>query len=126
MSIANGLRPRQAATIDDAGMVELIGKDRISLADECRDRASIGGKSRLESDRRLNLLERGHTLLQLHMQIHCASDGTYSRRANAEFFHCLPRSRHHPGMVRQPQIIVGTEIQHSLSIHYQPGTLCRT
>ena len=63
MVITYDARPGKTATIDDAGMIELIRKDDILLAYESRDRRQVGVKSGLKSDRGVDTLEGRHALL---------------------------------------------------------------
>jgi hypothetical protein len=41
VAVDEGLRPRQAAAVDDAGVVELVGEDEPSGASQGRDRADF-------------------------------------------------------------------------------------
>ena len=48
VGVADDLRPREPAAIDDAGMVQLIREDRILFAHQRRDRGQVGSEIRIE------------------------------------------------------------------------------
>src|SRR5262249_46521883 len=61
-------RPRQAAPVDEAGMVELITKDHVTLPGQSCDRADVRMVPGSEQQRRLGMLERRQLFLQLAVQ----------------------------------------------------------
>ena len=50
VGIADDLRAGEAAAVDDAGMVQLVGEDAIVFAHQGRDDSQVGVEARLECD----------------------------------------------------------------------------
>jgi hypothetical protein len=109
-------RAAQAAAVDDAGVVQLVGNDDIFLRQDCRDRACIRGESTLKDDDLLDLLELGETALQLHVDFHRSGDGADRARADAEPFDGLERGLPQARMRRQTEIVVRRQIDHGLVV----------
>src|SRR5262249_56724553 len=65
---------RQAAAVDDAGVVERVAEDLVTAADEGADRADVGLVARGKEQRRLGTLEGGELALDLDVEIEVAGD----------------------------------------------------
>ena len=52
-------RATETRAVDDAGVIQFVGDDRVLAAEHRGDGAGVGGESALEHDGRLGLLERG-------------------------------------------------------------------
>ena len=78
------LGAREAAAIDDAGVIQLVGDDVVLGAEDGRHGPGVGGKPRLEHHAGFHVLERRDALLQLHVNAHGARDGAHRARAHAE------------------------------------------
>src|SRR5688572_15180823 len=98
------LRLGQAAAVNNAGVVQLVGDDVIVRPQNRRHRACVGGETRLKDHTSLNVLEAGDPFLQLVMQSHGARDGSYSSRSYAILPRGLDRRFDEPGMVGQAQV----------------------
>jgi hypothetical protein len=72
--VDEGLSPREAAAVDDAGVVELVGEDRLASPGKRRYHAGIRQVAGAEQQRRLIPLEGGEAPLQLPVGLHVAGD----------------------------------------------------
>ena len=77
-------RAAQAAAVDDAGVVQLVGHDDVVLAEDGGDGARVRREAALEDDDRLGLLELGEPALELHVDRHRAGDRPHRAGADAE------------------------------------------
>ena len=110
------LRARQPAAVDDAGMVELVRDDQVSLAQNRRHRAGVGGKARLKDHAGLHLLEPGNLFFELHVHPHGPGDGSDRARPHAELPQGSSRGFDETGMGVQSQVVVGGKVHHGPSI----------
>jgi len=97
-------------------VVELIGDDEIFFAQNRRDRAGIGGESRLKNHASFHILEAGNFLFQLHVDLHGAGNGAHRSRTYAVFARGLERCFAQLGMRGQAKIIIGRKIDDLLAI----------
>ena len=125
MRVAVDLCSREARTINNRGMIEFVGKNCVFLTHEGGDGGAVGSKAGLEGDCCFDMLKLSHALLQFEMQAHRAGDRTHRARSHAILLHRLNCRFNQPGMVRQTQVIIGTKIQHPLSIDHHRGSLRR-
>ena len=58
------LGAREAAAVDDAGVVELVGDDVVVLAEDGGDGAGVGGEAGLKDDAGFDVLEGGDAALR--------------------------------------------------------------
>lgn len=65
----------EACSVDDAGVVELVGEDEVFFAEDGGDSASVGGEAGLKDDAGFDSLKGSDLLFQLHMDAHGSSDG---------------------------------------------------
>jgi len=103
---AHDLRARQAAAIDDAGVVQLVGKDHVAFAHQRGNGRQVRGEAALESDRGLGAFELGQPSFQLQVQVHRPGDGAHRGRPDAIAVHRLFGGFDQPGMVRQAEVVV--------------------
>ena len=61
MVVGHDLRAREAAAINNRGVVKPVGEDHIVFAHQRRDGGEVGGKARLEGKGGLNAFKRRHT-----------------------------------------------------------------
>ncbi len=89
-------------------MVQFVRDDEVFLAENCRNRACIRCKSRLEDHAGLNILEEGDLLFQFHVDLHRARD--CADRAGPDSIPAggLERRLAQLGMGCQSQVIVGS------------------
>ena len=92
----------QAAAVDDAGVVQLVGDDDVVLGQDRGDGAGVGGEAALEHDAASVCLNVGEPALELHVDRHRAGDGAHRarcrRRARSTAFE---RRLAQPGVRRQ-------------------------
>src|SRR5687767_2778252 len=60
------LRAREAAAIDDARVIQLVGNDVVVGSEDRGDGTGVGGESGLEHDAGFHIFELGDTLFKLH------------------------------------------------------------
>ena len=96
-------RTTQAAAVDDARVVELVGDDDVVLAEDRRNRARVGRETALKHDDRFGLLELGKPALQLHVQVDRAGNRPNRSRADAEAARRLERASRSRGCVVRPR-----------------------
>ncbi len=77
----------------------------------------------MEQDGSRDALELRQALLQLQVQGERAGDGAHRGRPGAEFRERLLPGFHQAGMVGEPEVIIGAEVQHLPAIHHQGGAL---
>ena len=103
-------RARQAAAIDDAGVVQFVRDDEIFLAENSRDRARVRREARLKDHAGFHVLEVRDLLLQFHVNLHRARDGADRTRPHA----VLARRREcrlaQLGVSGQAEVVVGGEV----------------
>jgi len=63
-------RPRQPRPVNDAGVVQFVGQDKVLLAQNRADRAGVGRKAALKNHAGLHILEAGNLFFQLHVNAH--------------------------------------------------------
>ena len=83
VGVTDDCGPAEAAGVDDAGVVQFVGKDQISLADQGRDGGEVSRETALEGDAGLGFLEGGQALFEGDMRGHGAGDGAHCARADA-------------------------------------------
>ncbi len=113
--------PREAATVNDGGVVQPVGEDDVALAHQGRDGRLVGAQPRLDVQRVLYLLELGQPLLQLEVQRLGASDGAHGRWPHPPLLDGLLGRFFDLGMVGQAQVIVGAKVEHLFAVHHHPG-----
>ena len=110
------LGPRQPAAVDDAGVVQLVADDVVFRRQDRRHRARVGREARLEHHARFHVLERRDALLELHVHAHGAGDGAHRAATHAEFADRFQRRFAQFGMRRQPEVVVGGEVDHLFAV----------
>jgi hypothetical protein len=100
----------QAATVDDARVVEFVRDDHVVLGQDGRHRAGVGGEATLKDDDRLDLLELGEALLEFHVDGHGARNGPHRARADAEPLDGLERPRAQLRVSGQPEVVVRRKV----------------
>ena len=104
------LGARQAAAVDDAGVVQRVRYDVVVRSEDGRDRACVGRESGLEHHAGFGVLELRNAAFQLHVQAHGARNGTDGARACAIFLRRRHRGFDELGVIGQAEIIVAGEI----------------
>ena len=101
----------QADTINDRGVVQGIGNDRVMLAKERLKHAAICIKTGSIQNRVLHLQVVRKTGFQLHVQIRCSADKADGRHAKTVAVQGLFGGLYQCRMISQAQIVIGAKIQ---------------
>ena len=118
--IANDLGAAEAAGVDDAGVVEFVGKDDVVGADQRGDGGDVGHEAALEGDARFGLFEGSQFFFQLHMECHGAGDGAHRARADAVAVDGLLGRGAQAGIVGQAEVVVGAEVEQAPPVDGHP------
>ncbi len=115
---------RQARTVDQAGMVECVGEQRIALAHQRGNDAGVGGIARVEVQGPGQLHEGRQIVLQCVVGGTVAADQGRAARAHAEGVRGFTGGLGQRGVAGQAQVVVAAEGQHGLPVHQQAGPAC--
>ncbi len=85
----------------------------------------LAEKTTLECNGSLHPLKGSHPPFHFQVEVHGSCDGADRCRTNAVLIQGCLGCSHHAGVVCQPQVVVGTEIEDAFSVHNQPRTLRR-
>ena len=116
-------RAAQAAAVDDAGVIELVGDDDVILGQDCRHRAGVRREAALKDDDGLDLLEFRQLPFELHVHRHRAGDGAHRAGADAELLDRFERLLPQPRVRREPEIVVRREIDDRAMVERGVGLL---
>jgi len=115
MGVANDLSTREAAAVDDAGMVKLVRDDGVILAHQRRDGGDVGIEAGLKSDGGFNTLEGGHAALKLQCRS-MVRQSSAQQPGQGHTAPCLPRGLQDARVIGKPEVIVRAKIQHAFAI----------
>src|ERR1035441_7825384 len=115
------LRPRQARAVDDRGVVQLVGEDEVVLAEDGGNGAGVGGKAGLEDHARLDVLEGGDFLFQLHVDAHGAGDGAHGSGTCAVLLRGGDGGLAQLGVVAQAQVVVAGQVDDAAAVVVADG-----
>jgi len=115
----------QAHAIDDGGVVERVGDDGVFRAEQGLEQTAVGIEAGRVEDAVLGAKEGRQLLLQRLVLILGAADETYRGHTEAVAVETLMGGGNEIGVVGQPQIVVGTEVQYLLAAHRNLGLLGR-
>ncbi len=115
VDVAVGLA--QADAVDNRGVVQPVADNRIVRTQKRLEKARICIEARVVEDGILLLVEVGQRILQLLMHRLRTADKPHARHAKAIRINALLRRLHDGGVVGQPQIIVGAEVNHIARSH---------
>ncbi len=110
VGVAVAPRLAEADAVDDRGVVQRVGDHRVLLAEDGLEQAAVGVEARGIQDRVLGAEEGAQPLLQLAVQRLRAADEAHRGHAEAEAFQPLARGGDQRGMVREPEVVVGAEV----------------
>ena len=109
VAVDEGLGAREAAAVDDAGVVQLVGEDDLAAAGQGGDRAGVGEVAGAEEERRLVALEAGEPLLQLPVRLHVARDQPRGAGAGPPAQRRLGGGLAHLGAIGEAEVVVRAE-----------------
>ena len=104
------LRLAEPHAVDDRGVVEAVGNDRIFVSKQRLEHAAIGVETGGEHNRVRLAQVLGNRLLEFTMQRLRSADEAHGGHAEAECVHGAARRRDHVRVVGEAQVIVGAEI----------------
>ena len=107
---AVALRLAEPHAVDDRGVVEAVGNDRVLFAEQRLEHAAIGVETGREHDRVRLAQVLGDRLFELTMQRLRAADEAHRGHAEAELVHGAARRRDDVGVIGEAEVIVGAEI----------------
>ncbi len=110
-------RAREAASVEDARVVQAVAEDRVALAGERRDRADVGHVAGREDDRGLGALESRDGVFEFAVDGHRARDEPRRAAAGAVFIGRRLRRLDQFGMVGEPEIVVRAEADVVGAVH---------
>ena len=100
----------QPDPVDDRGVVEAVGDNRVLFIQERLEHAAVGVEAGGEEDGVLLAEVPGDRRFELAVQRLRAADEAHRGHAEAEFVHRPPRGGDDVRMIGQAEIIVGAEI----------------
>ena len=123
--VAETHRLAEADTIDDRGVVQLVGDDRILRAEQRLEQAAVRIKAGGIEDGVLHAQEIGNLLLEFLVHFLRAADEAYRSHAVTPFIEALLAGLDQVRVVGEAEVVVRTEIQHMLAGHIDISLLLR-
>ena len=117
------LGARETATINDRGVVELVGNNEIVFPQQRRNGSCVGGEARLKDDAGFDVLEASDFFFQLHVNLHRACDGAHGSGANTVFARGFQCGFTEFGVRGQAEVVVRSQIDHLLAVKGADGGL---
>ena len=112
--VDEALRLAQAHPVDDRGVVELVGDDRVVGAEERLEDAAVRVEAGGVEDRVLHPEEGGDPLLELEVQRLRAADEAHARHPVAPLVERAVGGLQQLGVARQAEVVVGAEVEDRL------------
>jgi hypothetical protein len=113
----------EPAAVDDAGVVQLVGENDISLACERLHHAGVGQVARAEQHAALAALEVGELLLQPAVDGHVSRHEPRRPGADAPAHGGVGRRLAHARMVGKAEIVVRAQQEDGLAVEEHAGAL---
>ena len=113
----------ETGSVDDAGVIELVGEDEVFFAEDAGDGSGVGGEAGLEDDAGLDSFEGGDLFFELHVDVHGAGDGADGSGACAVLACGGDGGFFEAGIVAEAQVVVGGEVDDALAIVGADGGL---
>ena len=113
----------EASTVDDGGVVQLVGDDEIVFAENGGHSASVGGESGLENNAGFNILETRDLFFQFHMDFHRAGNRAHRPGTDPVFARGFESCFAKLGMSGEAKVIVGGKINDALAVESADGGL---
>ena len=115
IGVAVALGFAEAHTVDDGGMVECIADDGIFLGEERFEDSAVGIEAGGIEDGVVGVEIAGDGLLELLVDVLCATDEAYAGHAESATVHHLLGCLDESGMIGESEIIVCAEVEHFLA-----------
>ena len=113
----------EAGTVNDAGVVELVGEDEVVFAEDGGDGPGVGGESGLEDDAGFDAFEGGDFFFELHMEAHGSGDSANSAGAYAVVADGGDGGFFEPGVVAEAEVVVAGEVDDLFAVVVADGGL---
>ena len=109
--VAQPARLAEPHTVDDRGVVEGVGDDRVVLAEQRLEEPGVGVEAGRVENRVLATEECADPRLELAVDVLRTADEAHRRHAVAALAQHVARRRQHGGMVGQAEVVVGTQVE---------------
>ncbi len=116
VGVAETLGLAQAHAIDDGGVVQRVGDDRVVLAEQRLEQAAVGIEAGGVKDGVVLAEEVGNLLFQLLVQVLGAADEAHRGHAETMRVQRILGGLDQLRVVGQAQVVVGTEVQHRAAV----------
>ena len=120
--VAESLSFRQPDPVDDAGMVQLVGDDRVFRIQQRFKQTAVGIETGAVKDGVFRAEKFADFFFKLLVDRLRPADESHAGEAIAPVFQCLLRGPHHRRMIRQAQVVVCAKVQYGRAIG--DGNLC--
>ena len=101
----------QADAVDDRGVVEGVGDDRVLLGQEGLEQATVGVEAGAVEDRVFGAEELGQGVLELLVLVEGAADEAHARHAIAALVEGVAGGGDGVGVTGEAEVIVGAEVE---------------
>src|SRR5262249_47121930 len=101
----------QPDAVDDAGVVQLVGEDAVLVAEDGLEEPAVGVPAGAVEDGAVLAEEGGDGGLELLVQVLGAADEADAGHAVAVALEALPGGGDDGGVVGQPEVVVGAEVE---------------
>ena len=123
IGIAVALSLAQPHAVDDGCMVQSIADNGIVLGKQRFKHTAVGIEARRIKNSVVSPEVTADGALQLLVDVLCAADEPHARHAEAATVHHTLRGLDDTRMVREPQVVVGTKVQHLTAANLDGSTL---
>src|ERR1039458_10377407 len=106
----------EAGAVNNAGVVQLVGEDKVLFAEDGADGAGVGGKTALEDHACLYVLEASDLFLQIHVDAHGSGDRPHRSGADAKSARGGDGGLNQAGVIGQAQVVVAGQVNHLAAI----------
>src|ERR1700690_620062 len=114
---------REAAAVNDGGVIQLVGNDQIVFAEQRGDGTCVGRKAGLKHDAGFRMFEARDLLFEIHVHFHRACNRANRAGADAEFSSGVNGGAAELGGRGESVIIVGAEVDYFLAVEDGDGFL---
>src|SRR5207253_4918091 len=98
--------------VDDAGVVQFVGQDRVLVAEDSLEQSAVGVPARRVEDGVLLAEEARDSLFELLVQLLSAADEANRGQAVAVAIESLVRGLDDGRMIGETEVVVGAEVDH--------------
>src|ERR1017187_2000120 len=106
----------EAGTLNYAGVIQLVGEDKVLFAEDGADGAGVGGKTALEDHACLDVLEARDPFFQIHVDTHGSGDRPHRSGADSKGARSGDGGLNQPGVIGQAQVVVAGQVNHLAAV----------